>query len=58
MMLDKEPDKRVWFAGIPEVKIVIEKRIPNIPGDDWERDRGEPLVSTSYLSTKTPRRGH
>jgi hypothetical protein len=58
MMLDKEPDERVWFDGTPEVKIVIEKRIPNIPGDDWERDKGEPLVSTSYLSTKTPRGGH
>jgi 2EXR family/SAP domain len=65
MMLDKEPDEKVWFAGIPEVKgipeingipevkIVIEKRIPNIPGDDWERDKGEPFVSTSYLPTKT-----
>jgi hypothetical protein len=53
MMLDKEPDERVWFADIPEVKIVIEKRIPNIPGDDWERDKGEPFVSTSYLPTKT-----
>jgi hypothetical protein len=46
MMLDYEPDKRVWFDGIPEVKLVAEKRTPNIPGDDWDRDKGEPFVST------------
>jgi hypothetical protein len=44
MMLYKEPDKRQ--RGIPEVKIVAEKRIPNIPGDDWERDKGKPFIST------------
>jgi hypothetical protein len=51
MMLDKELDKR--DRGLPEVKVVAEKRIPNIPGDDWGRDGGEPFVSTSYLPTKT-----
>lgn len=36
-----EEDKE---GRIPDVRVVTIERVTNIPGDDWERDKGEPFV--------------
>jgi hypothetical protein len=35
--------------GVPDLKLVTATRITHIPGDDWERDKGEPFVRVPTL---------
>jgi len=49
--LEEELTEKDKESRIPEVRAVTMERVPNIPGDDWKLDEGEPF----YLPKPAPK---
>lgn len=50
--LEKNLSEKEKEEGVPDVQVVAAYRVTDIPGDDWQRDKGEPFVSINACSSR------